>query len=564
MPFCKECGAELNERTKFCPECGTPVKAAIQTPKTEEPGQDEYKTQIRVKEQIYGVVNLENLPAGHVIDERYEIKEKLGQGGFGAVYLAYDRVMGIDKALKIIPEAISSDKEAMFDLQKEARTMIALNHPNIVRVYDFHNSGNIKYIDMEYVDGKTLSEIKLEYPDKRVPEDRVKELAIKIAEGMAYAHENNVLHKDIKPQNINVNSKSEIKIMDFGIAETFRSSQSRLKETSRSGTIAYMSPEQLEGRDVGKESDIWSFGIMMYELLTGRQLYTGNSFTDLLTQIERRPFTPVRELSKQMNELLSECLQKSYKNRVKNFGKVLEYLIEEGLYTIKFDEIDTDYSIADAKLKEAKIINNLLQQASRSFKNKNYLDAVRKYEEILKLDKDNAIVKAKLQEAIIKQEEINEQYRLANIEKQISNNKNPKISKQNNKSDPIDNYKRNRTIVIIFILILICAIIATSYFSKVEFLIILLWLFETKLGLIVILFAFLSVFAIMFNDESIGITFGLILYFMLFSGIIILITCLLAVFVFHSTWDKGFDIGLKINIGVTSLMIFGACNDLND
>ena len=114
----------------------------------------------------------------------------------------------------------------MFDLQKEAQTMISLNHPNIVRVYDFHKSGKIKYIDMEYIDGKTLTDIKLEHPYKQIPEAKVKELAIKIAAGLAYAHTNNVIHKDIKPQNVMVTTKGKVKIMDFGIAEKVRSSMS--------------------------------------------------------------------------------------------------------------------------------------------------------------------------------------------------------------------------------------------------------------------------------------------------------------------------------------------------
>jgi len=315
MPYCGNCGKKYEDQLKFCPHCGEPNTLFLvlnnkpsnnpETAKKEVP--DEFVTQIRGDKPVYGVVNFESLPAGHLIDERYEVKVKLGQGGFGAVYLAYDQVMGIDKALKIIPEAVSSDKEAMFDLQKEARTMIALNHPNIVRVYDFHNSGSIKYIDMEYVDGKTLSEIKLEYPDKCVPEKRVKELAIKIAEGMAYAHANNVLHKDIKPQNIKVNSKVEIKIMDFGIAETVRSSMSRLQNSSSSGTLVYMSPEQIKGRNVGKESDIYSFGAMLYELLSGHPpFYKG----DVNFQILNEKPESLNNVSAEFKAIIETCLKK--------------------------------------------------------------------------------------------------------------------------------------------------------------------------------------------------------------------------------------------------------------
>jgi serine/threonine-protein kinase len=127
MLKCKKCGFKLESNVKFCPDCGTPVSGTKQSSRM----QNVYKTQVRGKPQTYGVLNLENLEEGHIIDNRYEIKEKLGQGGFGAVYRVFDKDMNIDKALKVIPEAIINDKEAMFDLQNEAQTMIALNHPNI-------------------------------------------------------------------------------------------------------------------------------------------------------------------------------------------------------------------------------------------------------------------------------------------------------------------------------------------------------------------------------------------------------------------------------------------------
>jgi serine/threonine-protein kinase len=216
MPFCKKCGKKLEDDAVFCPQCGTPVGNAKASKQAAE-GADDFKTQLRAKASSYGTVNLENLPVGYIIDERYEVKEKIGQGGFGAVYRVFDRNMEVDKALKVIPEVIVSDKEAMFDLQKEAKTMISLNHANIVRVYDFHQSGSIKYIDMEYVDGKTLTEVKLDYPNKQVPEAKVKELAVKIADGLAYAHSKGIIHKDIKPQNVMLTKDGDVKIMDFGL-----------------------------------------------------------------------------------------------------------------------------------------------------------------------------------------------------------------------------------------------------------------------------------------------------------------------------------------------------------
>jgi serine/threonine protein kinase/formylglycine-generating enzyme required for sulfatase activity len=323
MKFCSECGTKLDSKIKFCPECGTPVVDTKSSKQNKEETTDNYKTQVRGKSQSYGILNLENLPEGHIIDDRYEIKQKIGQGGFGAVYLVYDKNMNIDKALKIIPEAISSDKEAMFDLQNEAQTMIALNNPNIVRVYDFHKTGDIKFIDMEYIDGKTLTELKLEYKNKQIPEEQVRELALQIASGMSYAHQNGILHKDIKPQNVIVTKDNNVKIMDFGIAETVRTSMSRIQNSSSSGTLVYMSPEQIKGKDVGKESDIYSFGAMLYELLSGHPPFFKGDINYQVLNEKPEPFT---HISDKMNELILKCLEKDYKDRFKNFGEVFKFL----------------------------------------------------------------------------------------------------------------------------------------------------------------------------------------------------------------------------------------------
>ena len=318
MPFCGKCGKKYDDELKFCPYCGTP------NPLNKE--DDENQKTIKRSSTSYGSTRLENLPEGFAVDERYEVKRKLGQGGFGAVYLVFDRDMNIDKALKVIPEAIVNDKEAMHDLQQEAQTMIALNHPNIVRVYDFHKTGSIKYIDMEYIDGKTLTDIKLEHPNKQIPEDEVKEYAVKIAEGLAYAHSRNVIHKDIKPQNVMISSNGEVKLMDFGIAETVRTSMSRIKNTSSAGTLVYMSPEQLLGKDVGKESDIYSFGAMLYELLSGHPpFYKG----DIEHQIINEKPLSIEQVSEVMNVLIMKCLEKDYNKRFRNFKEVISVLSED-------------------------------------------------------------------------------------------------------------------------------------------------------------------------------------------------------------------------------------------
>ena len=320
MPFCNKCGNKLTkEDAAFCPDCGAPIGDTKPSKERSEGSTDDFKTKVRGKSFSYGVLNLENLPAGHIIDERYEVKRKLGQGGFGAVYLVFDQKMQIDKALKVIPEAIVNDEEAMVDLQNESRTMIALNHPHIVRVYDFHDTGAVKYIDMEFVVGKTLTKFKIEHPNKQVPETKVKELAIKIADGLSYAHSKGIIHKDIKPQNVMITREGEVKLMDFGIAETVRTSMSRIQNTSSSGTLVYMSPEQLLGKDVGKESDIYSFGAMLYELLSGHPPFYKGDINYQILSVEPEK---LENVSDKMNDIVLKCLEKEYGSRFSDFSEL--------------------------------------------------------------------------------------------------------------------------------------------------------------------------------------------------------------------------------------------------
>lgn len=316
MIYCRKCGYQMPDDSEFCPECGTPVaRTKKDKPASQNPAPETgFGTRLNT-ENMYGRFDLEKLPKGHIIDERYEIIRKLGQGSFGAVYLAYDNHMEIQKALKIIPEAVTNDKEAMISLKKEASIMVKLNHPNIVRVYDFHYSSDVKYIDMEYVNGISLADLKLEKKDKKFPEAEVKNYAIQIAEGLEYAHNQRVIHKDIKPQNIMLTQNGTIKLMDFGIAETVHNSMSRLKNTGSSGTLVYMSPEQLRGKDVGKESDIYAVGATLYELLTGNPPFFQG---DVTYQIISENPQPIMGISEQLNEVVMKCLEKERGQRFSN------------------------------------------------------------------------------------------------------------------------------------------------------------------------------------------------------------------------------------------------------
>ncbi len=322
MPFCNKCGTEMPGGSGFCHSCGTPQGTTEPKAANQNNNENEFKTQVRQK-PVYGVINLEDLPKGHIIDERYEIIKKLGQGGFGAVYKAFDKKMEIDKALKVLPEAIVNDLSAMNTIKTEATTMVRLDHPNIVRVFDFQDKGDIKYIDMQFVDGKDLHQIRFESEGERLKETEAKKSAHQIAKGLAYAHANNVIHKDIKPQNILVSKSGDVKIMDFGISETVTSSMSRVENSSSSGTLVYMSPEQIRGKDVGKEADIYSFGAMLYELLSGKPPFHKGAIEH---QILNEQPTEIDGISNEMNTFLLKCLAKDYTDRYRNFDEVLSAL----------------------------------------------------------------------------------------------------------------------------------------------------------------------------------------------------------------------------------------------
>ena len=205
------------------------------------------------------------------------------------------------------------------NLRAETKAMINLNHPAIVRVFDFHESGAVKYIDMELIEGKNLSQLKTESPDRKLPEALVLQYARQIADGMSHAHAKNIIHRDIKPQNVIVSNEGLVKILDFGIAQTLRTSMSRLVNTSSTGTLVYMSPEQIRGQDVGKESDIYSFGAMVYELLSGKPPFWQGALEHQILNEQPKVIPGVTDETMRM---VLRCLEKDYTRRFRSFGEV--------------------------------------------------------------------------------------------------------------------------------------------------------------------------------------------------------------------------------------------------
>jgi eukaryotic-like serine/threonine-protein kinase len=217
------------------------------------------------------------------IVSHYKIIKEIGRGGMGEVYLAEDTKLERKVALKFLPRHLTEDKESRLRFEREAKAAAALNHPNIVTVYEIGEHEGQVFIAMEYVEGKTLKDIvfvgtgrdlSLPIASHPLPIAQVIAIATQIASGLAAAHAKGIVHRDIKPQNILVDKDGRIKILDFGLAK-LKGVSPLTKESSTLGTVHYMSPEQAMGKDVDQRSDIWSFGVMLYEMLTGNLPFKG-------------------------------------------------------------------------------------------------------------------------------------------------------------------------------------------------------------------------------------------------------------------------------------------------
>src|ERR1700726_3898651 len=223
----------------------------------------------------------------------YEILSAIGAGGMGEVYQAHDTKLGRDVAIKVLAEAFAHDPERLSRFQREAKMLAALNHPNIATIYGLEQSNGTSYLVMELVAGETLAErVKRE---GALPIEEALAICKQIAEALEAAHEKGIIHRDLKPANVKVTPESKVKVLDFGLAKAFEGdtaneNPSNSPTLSRAatmqgvilGTAAYMSPEQARGKVVDKRTDLWSFGCVLFELLTGKQAFSGEDITEIL------------------------------------------------------------------------------------------------------------------------------------------------------------------------------------------------------------------------------------------------------------------------------------------
>jgi serine/threonine protein kinase len=259
-----------------------------------------------------------------LLANRYKIIRKLGEGGMGMVYLAEDAELGNSKvAIKFIPPQLAGNLRAIKNLKKEAQTAMLLSHRNIVRLHDLHTDGHQKFLVMEYIEGKTIEEALAEKEDDKFAVEELLPIAEQIAAALDYAHKSSVLHRDLKPSNIMITSEGKVKLLDFSIARELKDSYTRVTGQETSGTLPYMSPEQLRGKPPSPSMDIYSFAAVLYECLCGHPpFHTG----DLRHQIlEERP-AELAGVPECVNEALQLSMSKAIEKRPRNTSELVSML----------------------------------------------------------------------------------------------------------------------------------------------------------------------------------------------------------------------------------------------
>jgi serine/threonine protein kinase/tetratricopeptide (TPR) repeat protein len=318
---CPKCQAEISEARKFCGECGSPIGLSG------EPAESHTMTMESSRS---------GLATGAIFAHRYQIIEELGEGGMGKVYKVLDTVIDTRIALKLIKPGVADDQKTLERFRNELKTARDITHKNVCRMYHLGKFEDNHYITMEYVDGEDLKDT-----IKRVgPVGERKAIAItkQVCAGLAEAHRMGIIHRDLKPNNIMIDKDGNAKIMDFGIARSIEA-KGITGEGIMIGTPEYMSPEQAEAKDVDKRSDIYSLGIVLYELVTGELPFSGeNPLSIAMKQVREQPENP-RTLNSQISEemvaLILKCLEKDRRERFQSADELLAELteIEKDIHT---------------------------------------------------------------------------------------------------------------------------------------------------------------------------------------------------------------------------------------
>jgi eukaryotic-like serine/threonine-protein kinase len=302
--------------------------------------QDEQAGSFLEKPALAGAIAEEFHMIGKTLGH-YRISSQIGKGGMGEVFQAKDQVLGRDVAIKVLPGEFARDADRVSRFQREAKVLASLNHPNIAAIHGLEKSGETNFLVLELVEGETLADRIKAGP---IPVEESLKLALQIAEALEAAHEKGVIHRDLKPANIEVTPEGNVKVLDFGLAKAFAGEQAELNPSNSPtlsdmatrqgmilGTAAYMSPEQAKGKTVDRKADIWAFGCVLYEMLTGQAAFQGEDVTEILAAVVKGTanldLLPAN-LHPRVREVVIRCLQKDLKKRYHDIADV-RYEIEQ-------------------------------------------------------------------------------------------------------------------------------------------------------------------------------------------------------------------------------------------
>src|SRR5262249_4425108 len=277
----------------------------------------------------------------------YTIVARIGEGGMGVVYRATDTRLKRDVAIKVLPDGVSNDQQRLARFQREAEILATLNHPNIAAVYGLEQVDGMTGIVLELVEGETLADLIAGGP---LAIDDVLPIARQIADALETAHESGIIHRDLKPANVKIRADATVKVLDFGLAKAFDSTPTSNLGLTQSptlslqatysglilGTAAYMSPEQASAKPVDRRADIWSFGVVLWEMLTGKGLSEGETISHTLADVLREeidlgklPESPPPAI----RQLLRRCLDRNVKTRLRDIGEARVVLANPGSRT---------------------------------------------------------------------------------------------------------------------------------------------------------------------------------------------------------------------------------------
>ena len=334
-PKCPECRADVSDATSFCGNCGAALLAAEETlpPLTDTL-----------------VSDIPELSRGEVFDGRYEIVEELGKGGMGIVYRVFDRKVGEEVTLKIIKPEIAADLKTITRFRNELKLARKISHRNICRMYDLDDKDGVYYLTMEYIPGQDLRSLIKQ--TGRLNMGKAVSICKQICHGLAEAHRQGVVHRDLKPSNIMIDREGNVRIMDFGIARSLEE-KSITGEGNILGTPEYMSPEQVEGNPVDPKSDLYSLGIILFEMLTGRLPFEGETPLRIAFKQKREAPPVPKELNAQLPDSLSDlvlkCLEKDGRARFPS----AEHLFSE------LEKIEKDLSTSEREQPEESLAGEM-------------------------------------------------------------------------------------------------------------------------------------------------------------------------------------------------------------